>query len=101
MAARSLEPANRRASPQSFRASGAGRRRSRMSARTSMAPATRAAGVMRKILPSRARENPHSEDDPHNGQHQHAETERRSTHTDIIGCYVDEGMNQPACDEDP
>src|SRR5262245_7761924 len=46
MAARSPEPANRCAKPQSLSASGAGRRRVSMSASTSMAAESRAPGVM-------------------------------------------------------
>ena len=45
MAARSPEPAKRWASPQSFRASAAGRRRASMSASTSIAAERRAPGV--------------------------------------------------------
>src|SRR5208282_946673 len=47
MAARSDEPAKRCASPQSFSTSAAGRRRASISAKTSMAAESRAAGVMR------------------------------------------------------
>lgn len=50
MPARSPEPAKRWARPQSLRASAAGRRRSAISVRTSMAAEQRAAGVRGRIL---------------------------------------------------
>src|ERR1700730_10843194 len=53
MAARSPEPAKRWASPQSFKASPAGRRRSSISASTSMAADRRAPGVIGREKPLR------------------------------------------------
>src|SRR5882757_5208047 len=73
MAARSPEPAKRCARPQSFSASGEGLRRAPMSARTSVAAASFAPGVIAGPSSSWSRQPEHDlddEDQPHQQQHQ-------------------------------
>src|ERR687886_1761068 len=92
IAARSFEPAKRCARPQSLSASTAGRRRASISARTSMAAAMRAAGVMR----SEAEDDARREDEPHDEQQDRPDQKSGEAPPHVVARHVDSGVDKPA-----
>src|SRR3954463_16687495 len=97
IAARSPEPAKRCASPQSLRASDAGRRRVSISAITSMAAERRAAGV----IASRAGQDLDRENDPHDEQYHDRDTIGLAAPHHDVGGDMDGGLDAARRHEKP
>src|SRR3954447_24853356 len=102
MAARSFDPASRRDSPQSLRASAAGRRRPSMSAKTSIAADRRAAGGMAKPPPvSQAKQDANRKNRPHPDQHDPPSAVGEAAAKDNVRTGVNGRMDAPRHDKDP
>src|SRR5438309_8938542 len=101
MPARSPEPAKRSARPQSCSASGAGLRRAAMSARTSVAAASFAPGVMLRTASWQSEHDLDDEDQPHDHQHQRGNEVVAAAELHIVAGDVDGGLQDAEYDKHP